>query len=145
MNAYRRIVGWREWICIPSFGNLVLEAKISTGIIDSVCYSCSYSLFERDGENWVAFDMGFNGGNATNAVLYEARVTRIKQVPDDGNLCCQPVITTNIVLGENVTEIDLVIIRAKVRSFRIVLGQLFLRNRYIVDSSLSFKNGYPQI
>ena len=144
MNSSRQVIGWREWISLPAFGYWLLEAKVSTGITDSVLYSLNFQLFERAGESWVKFEIGSEHLTGSHITKYEAKVTRIKQVVEsDGNRQYYPVITTYVVLGEDSVESDLVLVKPRERRFDIVLGQSFLSNRFIVDASLTFHKGIP--
>lgn len=145
MSSSRRVLGWREWVGIPDFDNLLFEAKISTGITDSILYSFDIYLFKRAGETWVSFYIDPDNSSVSSAMQYEARVASIKSVTEgDGSQHNWPVIRTSVVLGGESVDLDLVIIKSRARKFRIVLGQSFLCHRYIVDSSLSFSKGYPQ-
>ena len=51
------LIGWREWIYLPSYKNFPIKAKIDTGARTSALHAGSIKEYERDGENWVKFEL----------------------------------------------------------------------------------------
>ena len=54
------LIGWREWIYLPSYKNFPIKAKIDTGARTSAVHAGSVTEYKKDGQNGVKFELEYN-------------------------------------------------------------------------------------
>ncbi len=70
------LYGRYEYIKLPELGE-TLKAKMDTGAMTASLSARNIQLFERDGEQWVSFQLGSDKGDAK---VYEHRLARISKI-----------------------------------------------------------------
>jgi len=126
------VAGWLERARV-SPGDIVLEAKLDTGTRTSSLHAMNLSQFERDGKNWVAFDVMGNDGRSVHLERPVVRIVRIKKAPGIDE--ARPTVTLGICVGNlyRVTEVNLVDRSGLAKP--LLIGRRFLNRRLRVDVS----------
>ena len=139
-------VGWREWVRLPDLGNMCLRAKVDTGARTSALHAFDVEVFERDGKEYVRFNVNPRQHNTSNVVSAEARLIDNRYVRSSaGRRTFRPVIETTIeVYGER-WPIELTLIARDRMRFRMLLGREAIRNRLVVDAGRSYMSGKPKL
>lgn len=124
------IAGWLERVRL-SPGDVVLEAKLDTGARTSSLHAIDLQQFERDGKDWVAFNVVGDNGLSVRIERPVVRISRIKSAlgTDEG----RPTVTLGICIGSiyRVTEVNLVDRNGLTRP--LLVGRRFLGGRFRVD------------
>lgn len=137
-----KIIGWREWLALPSLGIDRIKAKVDTGARSSALHAIKIRRFERDGELWVSFSVHPQQRKVTQTVVCEARVHDERQVKSSvGHTQNRVVIRERVeLLGESF-YIDLTLTNRDAMGFRMLLGREAIRRRFLVDPGRSYLAG----
>jgi hypothetical protein len=129
------IAGWLERARITP-GGLVLDAKLDSGASRSSLHATNIQRFQRDGSEWLAFDLETGEGRPLRMERPLKRIARIRSAP--GAEEERPVVTLGICVGNvyRVTEVNLVDRSGLAKP--LLIGRSFLRGRLLVD----LKNRY---
>ncbi len=124
------VAGWIERARL-SPGDIVLEAKLDTGARMSSLHAVNLRQFERDGKNWVAFDVTGNDGRSVRLERPVLRIARIKSAL--GSDEARPTVTLGICIGRvyRVTEVNLADRSSLTKP--LLIGRRFLKGRLRVD------------
>lgn len=124
------VAGWLERARL-SPGDIVLEAKLDSGARTSSLHAVNVQQFERDGKEWVAFDVAGNDGRSVRIERPLVRIARIKSAL--GTDEARPTVTLGICIGSiyRVTEVNLVDRNGLTKP--LLIGRRFLKGRLLVD------------
>lgn len=137
-----QILGWREWIGFPELGIPRVKAKVDTGARTSCLHAFLVEPFERDGRQWVHFDMHPTQGSSSEVIRCEAPVLERRIIRDSGgHEELRYVIETVITLGDQRLRTEVTLTDRDSMKFRALLGRTAIRGRYLVDSSRSYVKG----
>ncbi|MDP2469972.1 MAG: ATP-dependent zinc protease [Candidatus Palauibacterales bacterium] len=139
------IIGWREWVGLPDFGIEAIKAKVDTGARSSSLHAFDLRVFERDGEDWVRFEVHPVQRKRDRTVTVEARVLEFRSVrSSSGKATTRPVIVTSITLLGSSWPVELTLASRDEMGFRMLLGREAFRRRFLVDAGRSYCGGKPQ-
>lgn len=135
-------IGWREWVELPDFDGARIKAKIDTGARTSAVHAWKIEPFERDGEQWVKFELHPKQKNNTFRIPCEAKVLDERLIrSSNGQITKRYVIRTRLKLGSRTWPIDLTLSRRDEMGFRMLLGRTALRGRTLIDAAASYLCG----
>lgn len=133
------IVGWREWVSLPSLGIEHLEAKIDTGARSSSLDAHHIESFKRDRAEWLRFQLYTDADLSQNGASVEAPLVGYRDVrSSSGHVTHRPVIQATIQVGAYVWPIELTLCNRHSMGYRILLGRSAIDGRFLVDSSKSY-------
>jgi hypothetical protein len=118
----------RIWIDPPQ---AVLEARIDTGASSSSLHSENLVEFERDGEDWVRFDIRLDEDMVTleREILRYVRV--YQQADPEGSR--RPVVSLRVRLGNLNQVVDFTLADRSHLDYELILGRNFLTDVALVD------------
>ncbi len=118
----------RIWIDPPQ---AVLEARIDTGASSSSLHSENLVEFERDGDDWVRFDIRVDEDMVTleREILRYVRV--YQQADPEGSR--RPVVSLRVRLGNLNQVVDFTLADRSHLDFELILGRNFLTDVALVD------------
>lgn len=132
----KRIIGRVEYVQLnPS--RLVLKARIDTGAGLSSLNAVDLVPFQRDGKNWVRFNV--SDPKTKKIITLEKKIKRyvnIKQL--SGDYQRRPIIVMGLVLGSLEEQVELSLTDRSGYVYQLLIGRNFLRDRAIVDVSQKF-------
>jgi hypothetical protein len=138
------VVGWREWIALPELGIAAIKPKIDTGARSSSLHALNIESFQREGADWVRFDVHPFQRDAETTVRAEAPVLELRHVrSSSGHATLRPVIRTAIELGGRRWSVELTLAARDEMGFRMLLGREALRRQFLVDPGRSYLLGKP--
>lgn len=133
------VIGWREWVSLPSLGIDRIKAKIDTGARTSALHAFDIERFREDGRERVRFNIHPIQRNNEVTVECVADLIDIRNVCDSGGhreLRC--VIETVMILGGLPRLIHITLTDRSTMNFRMLLGRKALQRYYIIDPARSF-------
>jgi len=118
----------RVWIDPPE---AQIVARIDTGASSSSLHADNLVEFERDGEDWVRFDINLDGEMVTleRDIIRHVRV--YQQADPDGTR--RPVITLRVRLGDLNQRVEFTLADRSHLDFEMILGRNFLTDVALVD------------
>lgn len=132
----KQIVGLREQALIAGL-NVVMQARISTGVANSVIDARNIQMFERNGEEWVRFTI-YNPETKEPHVLERKRlrfqtVQTSSPTPDR-----RPVVEIRFTIGKLSQRGEFVLKDRSNSEFPILIGRNLLRDVMLVDVSENY-------
>jgi hypothetical protein len=133
------VVGWREWVALPTLGVEAIKAKVDTGARSSALHAWD---IEDIGEDRLRFTIHPLQRDESLAVTTDARWVDEREVrSSNGEVETRPIIATDVVLFGQRFEVELSLSRRDEMGFRMLLGRRALRRRFLVDPGRSFLGG----
>jgi hypothetical protein len=132
----KQIVGLREQALIAGL-NVVMQARISTGVANSVIDARNIQMFERNGEEWVRFTI-YNPDTNEPHVLERKRlrfqtVQTSNPTPDR-----RPVVEIRFTIGKLSQRGEFVLKDRSTSEFPVLIGRNLLRDVMLVDVSENY-------
>ena len=123
----------RIWVDPPK---AVLEARVDTGASSSSLHSENVVEFERDGDDWVRFDIRLDEKMVTleREILRYVRV--YQQADPEGSR--RPVVSLRVRLGNLNQEVEFTLADRSHLDFELILGRNFLTDVALVDVGKQF-------
>lgn len=129
----KQIVGLREQARITGL-NIVMQARISTNVANSVVDARNIQMFERNGEEWVRFTI-YNPETKEPHVLERKRlrfqtVQTANPTPDR-----RPVVEIRFTIGKLTQKGEFILADRSASEYPILIGRNLLRDVMLVDVS----------
>lgn len=142
MKTTLPIIGWREWITLTEFGLPPIKAKIDTGARTSALHTFFVDSFKKGGQQWVRFGLHPDQHSTEFTVECEALVKDRRWVTDSGGHRQRRfVIDTQMSLGQVLFTAEMTLTKRDNMKFRMLLGRTAINDRFVVDPSLSYRQG----
>lgn len=139
------VIGWREWVALPDLGIKKIKVKVDSGARSSSLHAFDIEEFERDGEDWVRFNVHPIQRNDAKSIAVEAPLLDKRSVrSSSGKASRRPVISTNVRLLGRTWPIELTLANRDAMGFRMLLGREAFRQRFLVDAGNSYFGGKPK-
>jgi len=143
----KQVVGWLEKIRIYP-GNLVIHAKLDTGAKNSSLSASHLTAFQRNGEQWVLFNVASRYGKT---VTIERKVERTAKIKRHG---AKPqirfAVLLGICLGNVYKEVEVNLVDRSGFIYQMLIGRSFLAGNFIVDPAAKYTSkpnckGVPEV
>lgn len=133
------LVGALENCDLPDLGITNMPVRVDTGATTSSLHVDNIEEFEKDGKNWVRFDIHPDIHNVDKIVTTTARLSSRKTVKSSSaDKERRAVIKTKFSLGGQTWRIKLTLTNRSSMSYLMLLGREAMKDRIIVDPSLEF-------
>ena len=140
------LLGWREWVQLPTLGVDWIKAKVDTGARTSSLHAFDIRRLVQDGAPWVRFTIHPWQGSREGAVTVECRLVDTRSVKSSSGVAePRPVIRVPLAIGDKTYDIDLTLTSRDEMGFRMLLGREALRGRYQVDPGRSYLAPVPSL
>lgn len=135
MNSENKpVIGWREWVSLPGLGIDQIKVKVDSGARTSALHTFRLEPFQKEGQDWVSFDVHPNQYDPDTVIRCEAPVRDIRTVTDSGGHQSQRyVILTDILIGDQQYPIELTLTNRDTMRFRMLLGRTAMNGRFLID------------
>lgn len=139
------IIGWREWVALPSLGIEKIKVKVDTGARSSSLHAFNLTKFDQDGAEWVRFEVHPLQRSKKESLVVEAKVLEYRSVKSSSGVAkIRPVIITDIeLLGER-WPVELTLASRDNMGFRMLLGREAFRKKFLIDAGKSYYGGKPK-
>lgn len=135
-------LGWREWVALPELGISALKCKVDTGARSSALHAFSVEEFYKDTKLWVRFGIHPRQRDEEKVIWCEAPVSDVRQVTDSGGHSTERYfITTDLVIGDQCFPISMSLTNRDTMLFRMLLGREAMNGRFVVNPSVSYRQG----
>lgn len=142
MKVDKTIIGWREWLALPSLGIKRIKAKVDTGARSSALHAFDVEVVDGAVGQRVRFKVHPRQRDIQRTVTAEAPLAGWRHVRNSGGQqTLRPVINCLVQLGGRRFEIELTLIGRDEMGFRMLVGRQALRREFLVDPGRSFAAG----
>jgi hypothetical protein len=133
------LIGWREYLSLPTLGIDKIKAKIDTGAKTSALHAFNVEIIKKDEQEIVQFEIHPLQKDNQTSVTATAKLWEYRTVKNSGGgVEERPVIMTKVRLGNFNWEIALTLTNRDSMGFRMLLGRDAVKNRFLVDCGNSF-------
>lgn len=141
----KMVLGRTEWIWIESV-NQVFRARVDSGATTSSLSARDIVEFERDGENWVRFNMvpDDDTDDSYEVEAKRVRVAKIRQSSTD-ELDRRPVVSMTVRIGDFTEDAEFTLTDRTQMTYPILLGRGFLRDVALIDVAKSYYQPKPEL
>lgn len=138
------IVGSEEWCAFPQLGIPTVKARVDSGAKTSALHAINISPFQKEGENWVKFDVNPIQNNTKTVIHCEAPLVDKRVVKSSSGFREQRyVIKAEIQVGEEHWFVEITLTNRDSMGFRMLLGREAMSGRILVDPEQKYLLGQP--
>lgn len=136
------IVGSEEWCAFPQLGIPTIKARVDSGAKTSALHAVNISPFQKEGENWVKFDINPIQNNTKTVIHCQAPLVDKRIVKSSSGFREQRyVIKSQIKIGDENWDIELTLTNRDSMGFRMLLGREAMSGRVLVDPEQKYLLG----
>lgn len=140
----RLVVGWREWVSIPTLGIEWIKAKMDTGARTSAIDAENIKVFTDRGAPHVSFAVFAHQRKLLPAIACVAPIVDERKVTSSsGHQQRRYIIEIELKLAGESWPIEVSLAERDNLDFRMLLGRAAIRERCVVDPAHSFLTGLP--
>ena len=138
----RIIVGSEEWCAFPTLSIHAIKARVDSGAKTSALHAFNIRSFNRNGEQWVSFDIHPLQKSDTLILRCESPVVDRRTIrSSNGTSERRYVIRVPMVIGGQTWDIELTLTNRDSMGYRMLLGREAMQGRMLVDPSAHFNLG----
>lgn len=133
------LIGWREYLSLPTLGVEKIKAKIDTGARTSALHAYQIHAIQEGDRTLIKFKIHPIQRETHSTINCIAPLLEYRKITNSGgHATIRPVILTSVQLGDYHWQIELTLTNRDVMGFRMLLGREAIRRRFLVDSGRSF-------
>jgi len=138
------VLGWREWVTLPTLGIARLRAKIDTGARSSALHVDAQWRFTQAGVPWVGFRLTPGRSRAGDAIEACAPILEEREVVDSGGHRTRRIfLSTRLRLAGVERDIEINLSDRRGMLFPMLLGRTAVAGAFTVDPAQSSVHGRP--
>ena len=135
-------IGSEEWVSLVELNIPYIKARIDSGAKTSSLHALNIQPYQKDGQNWVSFDVYPIQNDGKRRVKCNALVTDKRFVKSStGNREQRFVIQTFMTIGDHTWSIEITLTNRDSMGYRMLFGREAMKGRLIVDPEKSFSLG----
>lgn len=135
MDLDKKIVGWVERVRLQP-GNVMLEAKLDTGAEYCSLDATNITRFNREGQEWVRFEVDDHHGKTFTMERPLLRQATIKR--HFAKSQTRPVIGLKLCVGNFSAETEVNLVDRSGFIYPLLIGRKFMEGRLIIDPTVKF-------
>lgn len=140
----KTLIGSEEWCSFPQLGIPAIKARVDSGAKTSALHAINIKIFDRNGEEWLKFDINPIQNNSKSIIHCEAQLVDQRIVKSsNGTREKRYVIRTDVELGSHNWQVEVTLTNRDSMGFRMLLGREAMVGRLIVDPEKKFELGQP--
>ena len=129
------VVGWIEDVLIEPF-DFTIQAKLDTGADKSSLHASNIEEFNKDGKDFVRFDLRNRRGEVQALELEAYKTTSIRRIQDKAQR--RIVVRVPLCLAGHKIDVDVTLVDRSNLSVPMLIGRNFLAGNVVVDSSKTY-------
>ena len=134
MTENKVILGSEEWFSFPELDIPAIKARIDSGAKTSALHAINIAPFQKDGENWVKFDVNPIQNDLKTVIHCQAPLVDKRVVKSSSGFREQRfVIRTTLDIGSGNWPIEMTLTNRDSMGFRMLLGREAMSGRVLVD------------
>lgn len=138
------IVGWREWVSLPTLGIARIKAKLDTGARTSALHALRCDRYTERGAPHVRLHVQPRQRDGDRVLVIETAIIDERTVTDSsGHRERRIVVASEFALGTQSWPIELTITNRDALRFRMLLGRSAMQGHLIIDPDRSYVLGKP--
>ncbi len=141
------LMGSAEWVGLPTLGTY-MKARLDTGAGLSSLSATEITPFERDGENWVRFNLALIDEDSVveniRSQPFEVRIDRYVRVVQANATERRPVVRLPMTLGPVEQTVEFTLNDRRHLAFPVLLGRRFMMDIAIIDVSQTYLHPRPE-
>lgn len=142
MNKEKIVIGWQEIVSLPQIGIAAIDAKIDTGAKTSSLHAENIKFFNKNGTEYVTFDVHPIKKHKAVVVKCQAPLTEKRNVKSSsGCKESRPMIKANMKIGAYIFEIDVNLTKRDYMRSRMLLGRDAMKGNVIIDPEHKYLHG----
>ncbi|MBC7525613.1 MAG: 30S ribosomal protein S6--L-glutamate ligase [Flavobacterium sp.] len=146
MQDNKIILGSEEWCSFPELGIPAIKARVDSGAKTSALHAINIAPFQKDGINWVKFDINPIQNNLKTVIHCEALLVDKRIVKSSSGFREQRyVIQTNLKIGNEIWAIEMTLTNRDSMGFRMLLGREAMSGRILVDPEKKYLLEQPTL
>lgn len=131
--APSRVLGWVEKAMILP-GHLVMNAKMDTGALTSSLDAKGLTSFQRDGKDWVRFDVETQDDNdKVTSQSFEREIVREVTLRGAGGKDERPVVLMKICIGDQIYEEQFTLRDRGEMKYPLLIGRRTIAHLGLID------------
>ncbi|MFP4080441.1 MAG: ATP-dependent zinc protease [Ectothiorhodospira sp.] len=136
------ILGWVEWARLMP-DDVRIKAKLDTGATTSSLNALDQETFERDGEEWIAFDI-LDPEDEDRRIRLEREITRhVRIVRHSGDHQRRPVVEMELCLGGRRLREEVNLVDRTELTYQLLVGRNHMEDAILVDPGETFVGDTP--
>ena len=140
----KTLIGSEEWCSFPQLGIPAIKARVDSGAKTSALHAINIKIFEKNGAEWLKFDINPIQNNSKSIIHCEAQLVDQRIVKSsNGTREKRYVIRTDVELGNHNWQVEVTLTNRDSMGFRMLLGREAMVGRLIVDPEKKFELGQP--
>lgn len=134
-----RVIGRLEFIDFPEWDLFDIEAKIDTGAYTSSLHCHHIQSFQKDGDEYVKFNLLDPSHETYNDKLFKLPIHRTKVVKSsNGNTEERFVVKTKVKIFDQLIDAELSLTDRSEMRYPVLVGRKLINNRFLVDVSQKY-------
>jgi hypothetical protein len=143
-DEHKAIIGWREWVQLPDLGVTEMKVKVDTGADNSSLHAFNLERFERNGTEYVRFEIHPKQRSRKPSIQCEAPLAMEKKVKNPGGRSeLRPVIRTRVLVAGLELNALVNLTSRDEMGFRMLLGRRAVRSKFVIDPGRSYLGARP--
>ena len=135
-------MGSEEWCSLPGLGLPAIKARVDSGAATSSLHAFNIVPIQRDGADWISFEVHPLQNDRSVVVRHEAAVLERRGVRNTSGITeNRYVIREELVLADQSWPIELTLTNRDAMGFRMLLGREAMVGRVLVDPEGSHQLG----
>lgn len=138
----KEIIGKKEWCSLPGLNIPAIKAKVDSGAKTSALHAFNIQSFDKNGEEWVSFEVHPLQNNRKISLKCESKVIDRRNIKSSsGAIERRYVIRELLELNDTKWEIEITLSNRDTMGYRMLIGRQAMNDRLVIDPSMNFCMG----